>query len=385
MPTGRGGNEPRGRFTGSPAPLWQPGQVAGRDDEQARGYSALVAERDRAAVDRGRYEDLAVTRRGAATFGGEYRPGSAGRAVRGFVRRYGWRAYALPLLALITVVALLTMRDPAQVPRHPAPAPAPAPQQPAGRASAPAAGGNTTLKSDAPSANANETALASAALPPGPKFTRAGTGTFQVVKGTTKVIGHGPLHRYDIEVEHGITGINAARFAAFVDRTLADPRSWSGHGVSLQRVDSGPIDFHITLTSVLTVRKLCGYEIHVETSCFVPAGPNSPVNRVVIDDARWVRGATAYVGDLTAYRQYLINHEDGHALGHQHAHECLPGGLAPAMMQQTIGLRDAKTGKMCQANPWPYPLDAQGRVVKGAPGAEAPDTRQNSEFDLTGE
>ncbi len=71
----------------------------------------------------------------------------------------------------------------------------------------------------------------------------------------------------------------------------------------------------------------------------------------------------------------MINHEDGHALGHQHAHQCLPGGLAPVMMQQTIGLRSAATGKICQANPWPYPAGAAG-----APGAEQPDTAANNEY-----
>jgi hypothetical protein len=162
-----------------------------------------------------------------------------------------------------------------------------------------------------------------------------------------------------------------------VEHVLEDSRSWSGHGVKLQRVDSGPIDFRVSLTSSITVRSLCGYTIHVETSCYIPAGDVSPVNRVVFNDSRWVRGATAYIGDLTTYREYMINHEVGHALGHEHAHQCLPGGLAPAMMQQTFGLRSAATGKMCEANPWPYPPG-----VKGAPGAEQPDTPQNDELGL---
>ncbi len=79
---------------------------------------------------------------------------------------------------------------------------------------------------------------------------------------------------------------------------------------------------------------------------------------------------------MDAYRIYMINHEDGHALGHEHAHDCLADGLAPAMMQQTIGLKGT-SGRMCQANPWPYPPGATD-----APGAEAPDTTNNSEFNL---
>jgi hypothetical protein len=109
----------------------------------------------------------------------------------------------------------------------------------------------------------------------------------------------------------------------------------------------------------MTVRSLCGYDLPVETSCFDDADA-----RVVLNVARWVRGAQAYASDITTYRLYAVNHEVGHALGHNHSHECLPGGLAPVMMQQTIGLRTA-AGTICQPNPWPYP-----KGVAGAPGHE---------------
>ena len=74
----------------------------------------------------------------------------------------------------------------------------------------------------------------------------------------------------------------------------------------------------------------------------------------------------------------MINHEDGHALGHQHAHQCLPGGLAPVMMQQTFGLRSAETGKMCQANPWPYPA----RREPGPRAPNSPTPAANDEYGL---
>jgi hypothetical protein len=289
-----------------------------------------------------------------------------------FVARYGWRAYALPVLLVVTVAALLTTREVrSRTTTHPA-------AGPHGAAAPPVASPSFTLKNDAAAGSkVNETVLKAAALPPGPAYTVAGTGTFRVLKGSSPVVGHGKLFRYSIEVENGITGVDLAQYQSLVMQTLADPRSWTGHGVALQRVDSGPIDFHVSLTSSMTVRKLCGYTIHVETSCYVPAGGASSVNRVVFNDARWVRGSAAYVGDLAQYRIYMINHEDGHAIGHEHAHQCLPGGLAPVMMQQTFGLRSAATGKLCQANPWPYPPGAAG-----APGAEQPDTPQNDEYGL---
>lgn len=350
--------------------LWQPGRVPESEHDQQPGSR--------------RAADVAAARRGVATFGGDYKPGALTGSLRGFTRRYGWRAYALPLLLVVTVIAL-TRTGGGGGGSHQAAGSAPptdGTQPPSSPTAPPTASGSIALKADRPGAGANDTALRSAALPAGKPYTKRGDGTFRVLKGHSKVAGKGKLYRYSIDVEKGLTDIDLDKYAKTVQTVLSDPRSWAGHGVSVQRVDSGRIDFHVTLVSSLTVRDMCGYEIKVETSCYLRAGSNSvaKVDRVVINDSRWVRGATAYIGDLDAYREYLINHEVGHALGHQHAHACLPGGQAPAMMEQTIGLTSAETHKLCQANPWPYPPGA-----KGAPGKETPDTSQNSEFTLNGE
>ena len=292
--------------------------------------------------------------------------------LREFARRYGWRAYAVPVLAVVTVLALVSAGDK----KHSAAA---APAAQASVSTPPTATGSHSLKSDDPGASALSSVLPSDALPSGDPYTAQGTGTYAVIPGTGPVVGTGTLHKYTIEAENGITGIDLTAFAAEVQSVLSDPKSWTAKpGTALQRVDSGTVDFHVTLTSSMTVRTLCGYDIPIETSCFVTAGsvPGVKVNRVVINNSRWVRGDPAYVGDLTAYREYMINHEDGHALGHEHAHDCLADGLAPAMMQQTIGLL-GMSGKMCQANPWPYPVGATD-----APGTESADTINNNEFNL---
>jgi hypothetical protein len=81
-----------------------------------------------------------------------------------------------------------------------------------------------------------------------------------------------------------------------------------------------------------------------------------------------VRGAVPFQGDVGSYRQYLINHEVGHAIGYQRHEPCNENGdLAPVMMEQTFGtdngaaaMYDPTTikpdGKTCRFNPWPYPI-----------------------------
>jgi len=271
----------------------------------------------------------------------------AHRSWRNFVVRHGWRAYALPVLLVVTIAALSTTKSPTvrRTLEH-------AVGVNTAQNTPPVAASTGQLMSDQPGAGAMNEALASDALPPGPGYTKEGLGTYSTIPGTSGVIGTGAnLYKFSIEVENGLAGVDLNAFANTVMATLSDPHSWTAdHKVSLERVDRGPVDFHVTLVSSMTVRSLCGYDIPVETSCFAADHDN----RVVLNVARWVRGDAAYIADLANYHRYMINHEVGHALGHGHIFECLPNGLAPVMMQQTITLK-SHSGPMCEANPWPFP------------------------------
>ncbi|KJK45886.1 hypothetical protein UK23_24665 [Lentzea aerocolonigenes] len=215
-----------------------------------------------------------------------------------------------------------------------------------------------------PSAPPPRVYASSSDLPDGQDFPAAGAGTFHVVPGSGPVAGTGgPLRTYAVEIEDGIT-VDEQAFASFVDATLADPRGWTARGgVSVQRVQ-GPASMRVRLTSQQTARSVCGYEIPVDVSC-------RDGNLVFLSAARWFRGAVAYLPDLTSYRQYMVNHETGHAFGQGHRPCPAAGGPAPVMMQQTFSVSNdeivhitagapqgvviPQDGKVCAPNPWPYP------------------------------
>jgi hypothetical protein len=72
--------------------------------------------------------------------------------------------------------------------------------------------------------------------------------------------------------------------------------------------------------------------------------------RAIINLDRWRLSATPYLKakiPLSAYREYVINHEVGHELGHHHVGCPKAGGPAPVMVQQTLTLEG------CRPYAWP--------------------------------
>jgi hypothetical protein len=290
-----------------------------------------------------------------------------------FVSAYGWRAYALPVLTAVTVLTIYQMVEGAgghQQVAHTGPAEGP-------RQAIQATVGTEIIGAPPKGLTQFDVNLPTGVLPDGGPFTEVGAKTWHIVPGVEPQVGQGTtkVFNYTVEIEDGIDTTSYGGdegFARLVSQTLANPKSWTHNPqFGFRRVDAsvpGNPDFRVSLTSPMTLREGCGYEIPIETSCYNPAyGPDAQ-RRVLINEARWVRGAVPFQGDVGSYRQYLINHEVGHAIGYARHEPCEDnGGLAPVMMQQTFSTADNDAtrfdpdtvkpdGKVCKANPWPYPI-----------------------------
>jgi hypothetical protein len=158
----------------------------------------------------------------------------------------------------------------------------------------------------------------------------------------------GRLVRYSVEVEDGIA-VDAQQFAGAVRAILADPRGWqTSDSVRFQPVspqdlaDGADVDIRVSLATPVLTARLCAplNTTIAQVSCWNHG-------RAVLNFQRWAAGASTYGSDLAAYRTYLVNHEVGHGLGHQHQHCPSAGQPAPIMVQQTKSLEG------CTAWQWP--------------------------------
>ncbi|GAB2593130.1 DUF3152 domain-containing protein [Microlunatus antarcticus] len=215
-------------------------------------------------------------------------------------------------------------------------------QEPQAR-TAPATGPTSTAPSDAPSLAAGTPSVQPTVQAEATIVPDTGPGTYEeagVSVGSTT--DRGRLYRFDVRVEKGLD-LDPDTVARALEKTLDDPRSWRSTGQARFELvpTGGDADLHAYLVTPGTTDKLCAPLLtRGEVSC--RAG-----NKVVLNAKRWVFGSEAFGPDVAEYREYLANHEFGHALGRGHVGCPRAGRPAPVMLQQTKGLQG------CTANPWP--------------------------------
>ncbi|MDO5671262.1 MAG: DUF3152 domain-containing protein [Actinomycetaceae bacterium] len=172
-----------------------------------------------------------------------------------------------------------------------------------------------------------------------------GSGSLVLMGGEQPAPKAGPVVPFQVEVEEGVP-VDGVIFAESVFQILNDNRSWSSDSQFTFARTTQDAKFSVVLATPATTDRLC--------RPLYTAGSQSCRNgrNVVINAERWVTGSQAFVasgGDINGYRIYVINHEVGHALGHNHIRCSGYGALANVMQQQTGG-----SGR-CVPNGWPYP------------------------------
>ena len=161
-----------------------------------------------------------------------------------FVSTYGWRAYALPVLVALTVVVVYQTTTGTSAPRRPLGSGArPAENRCGGHGDhRRAARGSYPIRCQSAHRDAAERWAVH----------RSRGKTWHIVPGRRPTVGQGTakVFKYTVEIENGIdpsTFGGDDAFAAMVDQTLANPKSWMHNSqfafTRIDRADMGKPDF----------------------------------------------------------------------------------------------------------------------------------------------
>lgn len=250
-------------------------------------------------------------------------------------RVLNWGRIALVIAAVVALVAVVFGVRAVSAPVEKAGAPTIAVPAPSGT--------RFTSPSPTPSATGTESPSSSASASPSASPTKSikASGDFDWATTTAAASGsQGKLYRYAVAVESSAK-LKVNSVAGDIAGVLNDPRSWTGDGdVRFALVSQAKAEVKVYLASTKTASSLCDGDGEAGYTCVVG-------DTVVINAAQWKTAAAGYAGDLTRYREFLINHAFGHLIGKKHAECGGKGKKAPVMLQQGAGLFG------CTANPWP--------------------------------
>lgn len=122
---------------------------------------------------------------------------------------------------------------------------------------------------------------------------------------------------------------------------LSDPRTWNFTYVE----DPDAPDVILCMWSNAKIKKDIGSKFKGLSVCMMGITPRV----IIFNAANWQHTPKAFHGTITQYRQYLVNHEMGHAHGKGHVN-AVAGTPCDVMYQQTKG---AGGKDQCLVNPFP--------------------------------
>lgn len=137
----------------------------------------------------------------------------------------------------------------------------------------------------------------------------------------------------DDDVKKEFSIYNPSQIAFYVMTYLNHPGGWGKYGYFFEPVESRET-LLIRLSSPQTIQKICG---DGNLSCAELGG-----RFMYLNANRWFNGSKESKLKLDDYRQYMISHEIGHILGHDHKKCPCKDCDAPIMMQQTLGIGKCK-------------------------------------------
>ena len=138
--------------------------------------------------------------------------------------------------------------------------------------------------------------------------------------------------RYTTNVDPDVD-YDPKQFRKEVKAYLADPHGWKSEGYVFVRSSHADVEIHLSSPQTLGSSGCHDSKL----SCAEMGGRHMHLNAM-----RWMKGSTASKLSLPDYRQYMVTHEMGHILGHDHVTCPGPGQPAPLMMQQTVGIGKCK-------------------------------------------
>ena len=132
-----------------------------------------------------------------------------------------------------------------------------------------------------------------------------------------------------------------------IHRILADPRGWTGSGYEFSETTEKAyhvlikkVPSHVMDEQFKSTPRLRGLSVTITYKGKKPS-------EIWINQQNWMNKPKDFVGSRKLYREYLIQHEMGHALGRGHSPTRGVQNNCPVMYQQTKGTRS-----ICQSNPW---------------------------------